>query len=90
MKTYNDELIKKEIDEKLIFITYEINHKTTSKLIFGSKQILKHVICQLKEVYDLYDNIFSYNKGLVNIHNTLISIEEIVEINNKYYDESID
>ncbi len=90
MKTYNDEMIKKEIDEKLIFIADEINHKTTSQLIFGSKKILKHVTRLLEEIYYLYDNILSYNKGLINIHNALIFIEEVVEINNKYYDESID
>ncbi len=86
----NDKENIKEMNQKLNFMIDLVKKETNSELIFCNKETFLNFINLLKEIYDLWDNILNHTDDLLEIHGTLIEVEDVVEINKKHYDESID
>ena len=86
----NDKKIKKVINEKLDTMFDLVKNKANSDLIFVDEEIFSNFVNLLKEIYDLYDTIVNYTDDFLQIHGSLMDIEDLVEINIKYYGKSVD
>lgn len=74
------------MEEKLTIIMDKIDNETNSEYIFSDYKIYTQVINLLEEIDQIWHTIKNHTRNMDNTYYTLIQIEDLIDINNKYYD----
>jgi hypothetical protein len=88
MKDFNkeNETIVKEMEDKLSIILDKIDNEVNSEYIFLNFEVYNQVKILLEEIDELWRTIINHSDNMKNVYYTLINIEDIIDINIKYYD----
>jgi hypothetical protein len=83
---YENESIVNEMEDKLSIIMDKIDNEVNSEYIFLNFEVYNQVKILLEEIDELWRTIINHSENMKNVYYTLINIEDIININIKYYD----